>query len=316
MARLMVVWLALASLVAYSWPRVANAFGFKLDPFAASRTSLPAIIAMIMFAIGWLMPRDELAQVVRRWRCVLGGTAVQYTTMPLLAFSLANLFGFEGATFAGVIIVGCVPGAMASNVLTLMARGNVSYSVSLTTTATLASPLVVPLALWLFLGRSDVSFSPGKVAGDLALQVVLPVLLGHVLGRNAIRFEHSGRKLAALVANLLIIWLIAVVVGQNRDRLAELEPRLLAALACLNLLGYVGGYLGARLLGLSEPMRRALAIEVGMQNAGLGVVLANQLFTSQAAVPPALFAFGCMFTGAMLARFWSGRPTTAAELQG
>ncbi|MBX7072433.1 MAG: bile acid:sodium symporter family protein [Pirellulales bacterium] len=301
--RYLIVWLSLLALVAYSWPGASIGF----DPFLASVPLLPLMIAVIMFAIGWLMPRDELAQVVRRWPTVLGGTAVQYTVMPLLGYTMGRLFGFEGPLFAGIVIVGCVPGAMASNVLTLVARGNVSYSVSLTTSATLLSPLVVPLGLWLFLGASGVPM-PGSVARNLVLQVVLPVLVGHLLGRGDRGWQQTGRRLAHLVANLLIIWLIAVVVGQNRGAIEHVEPRLALALLCVNLFGYLFGYLGGFPLRIDEAARRALAIEVGMQNAGLGVVLANQLFTPEAALPPAMFAFGCMMTGAMLARVWAAFP--------
>lgn len=296
----LVIWLALLAAIAYGWP-VDRA----PDPFLASVPYLPGMIATIMFAIGWLLPRDELRQVARQWPSVLWGTAVQYVSMPLIAYGTARAFGFEGPLLAGLVIVGCVPGAMASNVLTLAARGNVSYSVSLTTSATLLSPLVVPFSLGLFLGRADVEYDPTQVAWNLMKQVVLPVLAGHLLGRAITRWRRPACLIAEALANLVIIWLIAVVVGQNRDRLAEIDPRLTAALLIINVAGYAAGYFGALAARLSEPMRRALALEVGMQNAGLGVVLANQLLSAQAAVPPALFAFGCMFTGAILARAWA-----------
>jgi BASS family bile acid:Na+ symporter len=232
----------------------------------------------------------------------LWGTAVQYVSMPLLTYATAATFGFQGPLLAGVVIVGCVPGAMASNVLTLMAHGNVSYSVSLTTSATLLSPLVVPISLWLFLGRAEIDYDPAEVAWRLLLQVVLPVLAGHVLGRSLTGGRALSRRFAEATANLVIIWLIAVVVAQNRDRLHEIDASLVTALLLVNLGGYLAGYLGALAIGLPEAMRRALSLEVGMQNAGLGVVLANQFFSREAAVPPAVFAFGCMLTGAILAR--------------
>mgnify|MGYP002527554365 CR=1 FL=1 len=86
-----------------------------------------------MFAIGMMLPRDEVRQVSRRWPVVLGGTVIQFATMPLLAFTIGTLWNIRGDAFLGLMLVGCVgcvPGAMASNVLTMNARGNVSYSVS------------------------------------------------------------------------------------------------------------------------------------------------------------------------------------------
>lgn len=312
--RWLVLWLSLVSLVAYFWPRIVGSESV-LDPFRGSGAILPAIIAAIMFAIGWLLPRDELAQVLRRWPDVIWGTATQYISMPLLAYGVAKLYGFEGSIKAGVIIVGCVPGAMASNVVTLVARGNVSYSVSLTTSATLLSPIVVPFAMWLFLGSEDIPYDPWQVSLQLLVGVVAPVVVGHLLARWLAKLRAASGSLAENVATVLLIWLIAIVVGNNRARLAEIEVALLSALLLVNLGGYLAGYFAGYGLRFPEAMRRALAIEVGMQNAGLGVVLATRLFSPEAAIPPALFAFGCMFTGGVLARIWAGfPPEPAAEL--
>ena len=153
--RLLLLWLVLLSYVAYRWP---DLHGWSpevaaFDPFQQSKPLLKPMFAVAMLAIGSLLPAEEVRRVLRRWPTVLGGTAIQFLSMPLLAYGVGRLLGFQGPTMIGIVMVGCVPGAMASNVLTLMARGNVSYSVSLTTSATILSPLVVPWVLWLALGR-------------------------------------------------------------------------------------------------------------------------------------------------------------------
>lgn len=308
--RLLLLWLTLLSAAAYFWtdwlgrPPGSDA----LDPFLASKGGLSYLIAVTMFAIGSLLPRDEVRQVFRRWPTVLGGTALQYASMPLLAYGLGRLFGLEGPWMIGIIMVGCVPGAMASNVLTLVARGNVSYSVSLTTSATLLSPLIVPAALWLAL-RERVDFPTQQVAVRLCWMVVLPVLGGHALSRVLPAWEAIAKRIGAIVANLTILWIIAVVVAANRANLAQLDRKLLLALAAVNAGGYLAGFFGGSLLRLTDPMRRALTLEVGMQNAGLGAALATDLFRDQPAValPAALYTFGCMFTGTVLARVWAER---------
>ena len=308
-------WLTLISAVAYYWPDwTGRVFGRPLpDPFAGSKPGLDALFAMTMFAIGALLPRDEVRQVARRWPTVLAGTAIQYTSMPLLAYCLGRLFGLEGSWMIGIVMVGCVPGAMASNVLTLVARGNVSYSVSLTTSATLLSPAVVPAALWAALSGL-VEYSTEEVARKvlatalwLSLIVVLPVVLGHVLSRSFAWCSAWARRLGAIIANLTILWIIAVVVALNRDKLSQLDAVLPVALVALNLAGYLAGFLGGSLLRLTGPMRRALTLEIGMQNAGLGTLLALGLFQDDpaAALPAALYTFGCMFTGTILARIWA-----------
>jgi BASS family bile acid:Na+ symporter len=261
-----------------------------------------------MFCIGGLLPRDELSQLKRRWPTVLAGTSIQYTVMPLLAFGATRVFDLDDGLTIGVLLVGCVPGAMASNVLTLAARGNVSYSVSLTTSATLLSPLVVPVALSLTLSVVT-TFDPWEAFLNLTTDVVGPVVIGHLLCR---RFEWLSRVMAfhgPTVANLAILWIIATVVGVNRERLAEITPILLVVLLLINILGYAAGWTGGTAMKLPYPMRRALTLEVGMQNAGLGSVMAMKLFDNpSAAIPTAAYTFGCMLTGTILAQWWSGRP--------
>ncbi|MEX0936839.1 MAG: bile acid:sodium symporter family protein [Pirellulales bacterium] len=300
--RYLLIWLSLLCLLAFQW----ESLGFAFDPFVASAVVLNGMFAVSMLAIGWLLPRDELRQVFARWPVVLGGTAIQYISMPLLAYLVGRGFGLTGSALVGITLVGCVPGAMASNVLTLVARGNVSYSLSLTTSATLLSPLCVPLAMWLALGTT-VDFPALQVSWQLLWMLVLPVTAGHLLATRWDPQQRIGRLVGTPLANLVILWIIAVVVALNRDRLHQLDSTLLVALLAINVGGYLAGYGGGRLMRLPDPMRRALTLEIGMQNAGLGAVLSRSLFPDDPAVAiaPAMYTFGCMLTGTVLARFWA-----------
>lgn len=319
--RFLLVWLVLSSLAAFYWPGLQEHLPFLGDPFVGSKPLLPWLIGVTMFAIGMMLPRDEVRQVLRRWPTVLSGTAVQYTAMPLLAFSMAKLWGLEGDYLIGVVMVGCVPGAMASNVLTLNARGNTSYSVSLTTAATLLSPLAVPLVLGLALSGESIKQSVlYKSSLDLFVTVVIPVILGHL---SSIRFPHLQRRakqVGSIIANLVILWIIAAVVGLQRESLNQFRFDLLWVLLCVNIGGYLIGYFSGTAIRLPQSMRRALTLEVGMQNAGLGAMLATKLFDnapehSAVAIAPAMYTFGCMLTGTVLARAWAawGRAEEASE---
>jgi BASS family bile acid:Na+ symporter len=305
LARYLLVWLSLSSLLAYVWPRVLP---LAPDPFVWGKSTLSYAITATMFAIGWMLPTDEVNLVARRWPTVLGGTATQYTAMPLLALAFGRLFQLDTEGMLGLLMVGCVPGAMASNVLTLNARGNTSYSVALTTSATLLSPLMVPLALSLALAdMPQVTLDGWGMARGLLLTIVVPVVTGHLLGRRFPAWEPIARRIGSAIANLVILWIIAVVVGMNRDRLPQLTPYLFLALLGVNLFGYAAGYGSGLLMHLPAAMRRALTLEVGMQNAGLGAFLATEFFPQypSAAIPPALYTFGCMFTGTVLASMWA-----------
>lgn len=297
--RFLLFWLLLSSGAAY----------VLSEPVAKMEPLLPWLIAVTMFSVGLMLPRDEVRQVLRRWPTVLGGTAIQYAVMPLLAFGMGKAFGLTEEMFIGIVVVGCVPGAMASNVLTLNARGNTSYSVSLTTAATLLSPIAVPLVLALALQSHDAVDEEvlKKASKMLVITVVIPVLMGHLLSRRYSKLETHSRKYGALVANLMILWIIAVVVAKSKLQLEQLRFDVLGALLAVNLLGYAAGYGGGWGMRLPEPMRRALTLEVGMQNAGLGAALAVKLFPDQAgvAIAPAMYTFGCMLTGTMLAHAWA-----------
>lgn len=314
--RHLLVWLCVVSLLALLWPRLGSA-AVAHDPFLWTKDLLARLIAVTMFVIGWLLPNEEIRQVARRWPLVVGGTCVQYVAMPLLAWTWGNSLRLDGPYLWGVMMAGCVPGAMASNVLTLMSRGNTSYSVCLTTLATLLSPLVVPTALKFSLGAA-VEFPAAKTSWTLLWMVVIPVVAGNALTRLVPASQQLARRIGPSIANLTILWIIAVVVARNRGNLLGGLPvdsevlyagaywRLVIALMGLNLSGYAAGFLGGAALRLDTSMRRALTLEVGMQNAGLGSALAITLFKDPAvALPAALYTFGCMLTGTVLARYWS-----------
>jgi BASS family bile acid:Na+ symporter len=231
--------------------------------------------------------------------------------MPAAAWLVTRVVPMSTELAAGVILVGCVPGAMASNVLTNTSGGSVAFSVSLTTVATLLSPITVPTALWIF---ADVQteqplMNPTQTAVSLFLKVVLPTIVGYLLAR---RFEivrrHSDRW-ASAIASIALLWIIASVVAGNRSRLIDLSWVLAVALLAINLIGYAGGYLSAVVAGLPDRFRRALTLEVGMQNAGLGTVLATSLYGEHtiATIPTAAYTFGCMLTGTVLAVVWRKR---------
>lgn len=317
----LLLWLIGSSLLALIWPHLTWLGSAAWDPFLtlANKYPLWGLIILTMLSIGWMLPKAEVNQVLRRWPTVLGGVSLQYLSMPLLAFVCVLVSGIEGPLMIGIIVVGCVPGAMASNVLTLNAKGNPSYSVSLTATATLISPLAVPLALgtiaWL-LGDPSEGEELSKLADRaiywksaqaLLYRVVCPVIVGHLLGRIFYRWEKQSQRVFPEIANLAILLIIAAIVAKNRKNLDHLPVIIFCMLLVLNLGGYLSGYFGGSLMRLPEPMKRALTLEVGMQNAGLGTVLAADLFGAEAAIVPACYTFGCMLTGTVLARYWSTR---------
>jgi hypothetical protein len=123
----------------------------------------------------------------------------------------------------------------------MMARGNVSYSVSMTTVATLLSPVVVPIAFALFLGASF-EVDPIDTSWKLIWQVVLPVVIGFGLSRLSSMYAAAMGAWGPVLANAAILWIVGLVVAENRAFLVQSPPAVFLALVLLNLLGYAGGY--------------------------------------------------------------------------
>jgi len=306
MQRFLLAWLLVTSAIALFWPYL----GIPFDPFLeAGGTGITTLIVVVMFCIGTLLPTSEVNAVARRWPTVVTGTAIQYLSMPLLAWLMVLWFSPPPATAAGILIVGCVPGAMASNVLTLTAHGNVSYSVSLTTSATLLSPLVVPAILGITLAQ-EVNYDGGRAVSMLTLTVVLPVVAGHLFRRLLNNFPGWLETVCENAASAAILGIVSIAVALRRGELQQTAWMLLGILAVINAGGFVAGYTGGLAIRLPEPMRRALTLEVGMQNAGVGTGLAVRLFgeDSPAILPCILYTFGCMLTGTILATIWNVIP--------
>jgi BASS family bile acid:Na+ symporter len=304
--RSLLLWLVVGSAAAWFWP--VERAGF--DPFLTTQPVLWTLITITMFSLGTLVRFSELVPLRNKPWWVALGVAAQVIVMPLAAWLATKMIPLSDELAAGVILVGCVPGAMASNVLTHTAGGSVAYSVSLTTISTLLSPITVPLALSIFAVQADTSLlRPGQTALLLLATVVLPTIAGHLLVRRRERSQRWAEHVAPSLAAVCLLWIIAGVVASNRTKLASVQPVLITALLVVNVVGYLAGYLIARGFGLPSPFRRALTLEVGMQNAGLGTALAVSMYGAEttASIPTAAYTFGCMLTGTLLAVGWQRR---------
>ncbi|MCG8649098.1 MAG: bile acid:sodium symporter family protein, partial [Pirellulales bacterium] len=286
------------------------------DPFQISTAMQRVLIVVTMLSLGMLVRPEELRPLRQRPWWVMLGVAVQMTAMPAAAWLMVQLVPMSSQWAAGVLLVGCVPGAMASNVLTNTAGGSVAYSVSLTAVATLLSPLTVPGWLWILFDEqmkvSQVQLL--KISLLLFVMVVLPTIVGYGLARKSAAIRRLAQRYGSFIASLALLWIIASVVADNRQRLLEGGGLLVVALLAINLMGYAAGYSTGRIAKLPPSFGKALTLEVGMQNAALGTVLANSLFGqgAGAAVPTAMYTFGCMLTGTLLAVFWRRRWNMAA----
>lgn len=289
-------WVALASAIGLLWP---STFVFLLP-------HIGIVLGVIMFGMGMTLSLDDFKRVAMRPAAVGVGVGAQFMVMPLLAFGIARLLRLPPELAVGFILLGASPGGTASNVITYLARGDVALSVTMTSISTLLSPLLTPLlTLWLA-GH----WMPIPVAGLLLsiLQIVLvPVVLGVVAQRYFSKTVAKGIEIMPLVSVTAIVAIVGAIVGRNAERILSIGPLILLGVIAHNGLGLWLGYGVGSMLRFGKAQRRAVAIEVGMQNSGLAVALAVTHFGPSAAIPAALFSVWHNVTGPLLATIWSRR---------
>lgn len=262
------------------------------------------LLGIIMFGMGMTLSVDDFKEVLKHPKKVAIGVLAQFTLMPLIAFGLAVGFKLPPEVAAGVILVGCCPGGTSSNVMTFLARGNVALSVAITSCTTLLAPFITPaLILWLASKWLPVS------AGDMFLSVVkivlIPIILGLIAKMLFRKQVEQSVKAMPLVSVIAIVAIVAAVVSGSQQKIAETGLLILLVVILHNCLGYLLGYWIARLLKVDYSDQKAIAIEVGMQNSGLGAALAAAHFSPLAAVPSAIFSVWHNISGSLLATWWS-----------
>ncbi len=296
----MAVLTLLGAAIGYFWPPVMLIFkDIFLWMFAAT-----------MFALGIVLQPPELKQTLREPRAIALGVLTQYSVMPLLGFAAATFGGLSPELALGFVIVGSAPGAMASNVIVYLAGGALAFSIALTTIATMLSPLLTPLLVqWLGGTFLPVEFLP--LMKTILMTVLVPLLLGMLLRTRLKRSLAVVEEIAPAVAALAIIIICSYAVAANHDRIAEVGSTVIVFVILLNGLGYVIGGLLAKLYRFDRRHQLTLAIEIGMQNAGLGVALALKHFPPETALPGALFAVWCIVTAAGASAWYRRQYRTA-----
>ena len=260
-----------------------------------------------MLSMGMTIGFEDLHRLARERRNVLPGVALQYTLMPLLGWGLGHLFNLPTPFAIGLILVSCCPGGTASNVISFLARADVALSVAMTTTSTLLAAIMTP-ALTTLLAENRVDVPIVSLLVNTVQVVIFPVFLGVYLKWQFPVFCLRILPIAPLVAVTTIVLIAASVIGSGRTAVIEAGPRLVLAVLCLHVGGFVFGYFAGRIWLRQEQAARTTAIEVGMQNSGLGVVLGQQNFVNPlVAIPSAISAVLHSVVGSIAAAIWRTR---------
>lgn len=271
--------------------------------FSSPGTLISVLLGVVMFGMGLATKVEDFKVVFRRPLDIAIGCAAQFTIMPTLAWALSRLFGLDEALTVGVVLVGCCPGGTASNVITYLAKGDLALSVGMTGVSTILAPFLTPALTLLIAGKTVDVDASGMFVGILWV-VILPILLGFAAKRFFPKATEKAVRFMPTVSSVAIAIIIMLILAVNAKRLFTGGLTVFIVVVLHNVCGLVLGYMLAAALRLAEPKRRALCIEVGMQNSGLAASLAAVHFAAypMAAVPGAIFSVWHNMSGAFLAR--------------
>jgi len=266
------------------------------------------LLQLIMFGMGTSMGLRDFAGVIKMPKGVFIGVGSHFIIMPLLGFSLAKLSGFAPEIAAGIILVGCSPNGMASNVMSYLAKANLALSVTITAVSTLLAPFVTPLLMKL-LGGAFIKIDALSMMWDIIKIVILPISAGILFNKYLVKRAKWLEKLMPLVSMFGIAFIIVIITAAGRNRLLNIGGTLVLLVLIHNLMGYMLGYWAGRLFKMSERDCRTMAIEVGMQNAGLASGLAKTMGKiATVGLAPAVFGPLMNTTGSLLANYWHRKP--------
>jgi bile acid:Na+ symporter, BASS family len=297
------IWILVAVAVGMYYPQYFRQMGdFKL-----TKLIIP-LLQLIMFSMGTEMSLKDFESVLKTPKAVLIGLFCHFTIMPIVGVTLATSFGFEPEIAAGIVLMGCVPSGVASNVLAFLAKANLPLSVTIAAVSTLIAPIATPFLMKLLAGQF-VAIDFVAMMLHVAEIIILPIVVGLIVNRfirNGAQWLKNSMPTISMFGIFLVILLI---VASGRDALLNIGPLLFLASIIHHTTGYVLGYWSGRLLGLDEAACRTISLEVGMQNAGLASGIALQMGkVATVGLASVIAAPWMSISGSLLANWWRNRP--------
>lgn len=267
---------------------------------------VPYLLGIVMLGMGMTIDPKDFKIVLQSPKPVIIGVILQFTIMPTLAFLIAKGFQLPPEIAIGVILVGCCPGGTSSNVMSYLAKANVALSVAITSVSTLIAPFVTPALIYIF-AHECLKVSFASMLWSVVQVVLIPIIIGFVFQKVARRFAQKTATALPLISVIAISLILAAVVAGSKTQILKTGLLIFVVVILHNILGYTIGYVLAKVFRMDYKDKKAVAIEVGMQNSGLAVSLATVHFSPLAAVPGAVFSLVHNISGPILAKYWSSR---------
>ncbi|HNI97517.1 MAG TPA: bile acid:sodium symporter family protein [Leptospiraceae bacterium] len=252
------------------------------------------------------MKLEDFRRVSEYPKPVLTGVILQYTVMPLAGTFIAYVSGLNNEFAAGLILVSCCPGGTASNVLTYIAKGNVALSVTMTVISTLMAVIATPYLTLLLAGNRVEVNALGLVLSTFQV-IIVPVILGAFLSSFFGDRLKAVNRISPAVSVIAIIMIVASIVGSSKEIIRQHGLYLSFCVFCMHSIGFFLGYIISFFISERDRITaRTISIEVGMQNSGLGAILAKNSFPSPlTAVPSAISSLFHSLIASCLAWYWN-----------
>lgn len=290
---------------------------------ARSLTVLNVILALLMFGVALGMRVEDFRRVVTTAKPALIGLGAQFLLLPAFTFALVSLLDPLPSMALGMILVAACPGGNLSNFMTFLARGNTALSVTMSAVSTCGAIVLMPanLAFWGSLHPGtrgilrQVALDPLDMVLAVATILGVPIVLGMTIAarypRRAARLQQAMRPLSLIVFAVFI----GAALAANYDYFLRFIGRVAGLVAAHNAAALALGYTAARLFRLAEADRRAVAIEVGIQNSGLGLLIIFNFFDGLGgmAIVAAWWGVWHIVSGLVVSSFWARRPVAEAH---
>ncbi len=289
------LWIILGVILTFIHPALFTWFSGNLITYG---------LGIIMLGMGLTIRLEDFKNIFKMPGWVFTGIVLQYTVMPFLGWFMGWLFHLPVFFAVGLILVSCCPGGTASNVVSYLAKANVPLSVTMTAISTMLAIFITPLLSEFIIG-SKIEVNGWALFFDTLKVVLLPITLGIILNKYLPVFSQKIMPVAPVVATFTIVLIVSSIIGSGKELILDCGWRLLMAVFGLHAGGFLSGYLASMITVKNIQARQTISIEVGMQNSGLGVVLAKNNFPNPAtAIPAAISSAVHSIIGSFLAGIW------------
>jgi bile acid:Na+ symporter, BASS family len=276
---------------------------------------LNGILAGMIFGVSMGLKREDLVRVLRRPRAPITGLIAQFLLLPAATGLFTWWFAVDPELALGMILVASCPGGTFSNIMTWLGRASVPVSISMTAVSSLAAIIMTPLNFTLYSYLNpytrpmlrDISMDPAGLLALVVMVLAVPMLLGMAVGKRHPDWAERAEKPMRYVTLLVFVIFVFIAFNNNREAAVQYADKVLIFVALQNFAALLLGDLSSRLARLPQAERRAVTMEVGIQNSALGLSIIFTFFPHAGGMMliAGFWSFWHLFIGLLLALYWS-----------